>query len=77
MTTTNTVLGSRPAPEMIRFDDDCFECAGSREFFVVALAAPSYPKRFDDRAAAEKFARKAGRTVSVEFERIMRRVKWF
>ena len=76
MTTTN--LGPRPSnPEEISFADECFAIDGCREEFVVVLSAPSYPAKFDTREAAEAFARKTGRVVTVRSKPIRRRVRWY
>lgn len=74
--TANETLGPRPAPHLIRFDRDCFEAAGTRTEYVVCLSAPRYPERFDSREAAEAFALRTNRSVSVETSIIWRRVKW-
>jgi hypothetical protein len=65
-----------PCPEKISFGRECFEVVGQKEYYLVVLSAPSYPKHFDNREEAEDFARRTGRTVSVASKDIMRRVKW-
>jgi hypothetical protein len=81
MTNANTApqIGRPPADStLIRFDSDCFETVGLREvYFVIRSALHSGPEKFTDRAAAEAFARRSGRTVDVSSEPIRRRVKWY
>jgi len=42
-----------------------FQVIGYRDEFVVVRLAPNYPLRTADRAVAEAFAKKTGRTVQV------------
>jgi hypothetical protein len=73
-----TALGPRPAPEKISFARSCFVADGEREIYLVSVARGSvgYPKRFDDRAEAEAYARRRGQRVEVITETIWRRVSW-
>ena len=71
-----TTPHNRPAPHLISFAPECFETIGTKIVYVVVLSAPSYPVKFDSRAAAEEFAHKRGRTVTESVETIRRRVRW-
>jgi hypothetical protein len=75
METSNTVRPSDASK--ISFAPECFETIGTREEYVVVLAAPSYPRNFGtDKAAAESFARKTRRCVTVDTIPVTRRVRW-
>lgn len=73
-------IGRPPSDhKLIRFDSDCFEKTGEivEEYYVV-MSAPTYPKRFGtNRAAAEEYAKRVKRSVSVDRREVERRVKWF
>lgn len=69
-------LPGRPAPHLISFADSCFEVVGQRVEYSVALSAPSYPVKFDDRAEAEAFAAARRRSVTERRVPILRRISW-
>ncbi len=66
-----------PAPHLISFAPDCFEVVGTVPEYRVVMSAPNYPRVFSDRDAAEAFAKKTGRRVTVSTRTIQRRIKWF
>lgn len=70
-------LGPRPAAHLISFARECFVDGPVVTEYVIAMAAPSYPKVFTDRAEAEKAARTFGRPFSVETRTTSIRVRWF
>ena len=55
--------------------DTKFEIAGYKTEYVVVLMAPRYPARFDNKADAEAFAAKRGRSVRESLIPIYRRVQ--
>ena len=79
MTNENTQTpGPKPAPHLIRFDEDCFVDAGSVDVFVVAMSGlHSGPMKTYNREEAESYAKKTGRIVRVSTETTRRRIKWF
>lgn len=69
-------LPGRPAPHLISFAASCFEIVGERIEYSVALSAPSYPVKFDDKAEAESFAFARRRAVSERRVQLRRRISW-
>ena len=72
-------MDKRPSdPSKISFADHCFETVGTIERYSVAQSAlQPGPATFSDRAQAEAFARKRGRTVHVYVVPDRRRVRWY
>jgi hypothetical protein len=71
-------LGPKPAGVTPKFGPGYTEALSvGVESYSVCMTAPSYPQKFGaDRAAAEAFARKTGRTVSVDIDAVRVRTRW-
>lgn len=70
---------SRPAAHLISFAPECFETIGTETVYTVARSAiRSGPAYFGtNKAAAEAYAKRTGRTVTETTRQVQRRVRWF
>jgi hypothetical protein len=68
---------TKPAGHLIKFTDDCFRVVGTAVYYTVCMSAPAYPRRFETREAAEKWAKVTGRSVSEHTTEVLERIKWF